>query len=438
MNREKHFHPLAALHLLRKTLLVYLLPLVQVLFDRNWDALRAALRQELVLLVFISAVCWAVYYGGRWQVDAEGTVHVSWRLGVRLDRALRAEGLAALMLEQPLLYRLAGACRVVLYPVGQTKTITLYLTRQQAEELADVLLPVTDPLWHAPKGGEKLAFTVLGANGLSTLILWWLAIHQTQSYAPDAQTAALAQLGQLAAFAARWLPLGTAWLLVLAGTLFCISLVRSALQAVHYTVWRTDTQLGSRGGLVRRYEMRLRLCQLNYADLRRSPPPHGRCIIARYLSLQGRAVRSCLCSSGGRALRCCGSCCRRWRSCPRTPRADTTDRSMVFFFTGRHPAGALPAADGGVPHHPACPYPAAAHPHRGVCPPRPPGGGREEKKRNVSAAPVPSAPAVRVPPGHRLYRVAIPLGGDGAARQPDPCVSRQRKGHGAQRAAGGS
>lgn len=213
MNREKHFHPLAALHLLRKTLLVYLLPLVQVLFDRNWDALRAALRQELVLLVFISAVCWAVYYGGRWQVDAEGTVHVSWRLGVRLDRALRAEGLAALVLEQPLLYRLTGACRVVLYPVGQTQTITLYLTRQQAEELADVLLPVTDPLWHAPKGGEKLAFTVLGANGLSTLFLWWLAIHQTQSYAPDAQTAALAQLGQLAAFAARWLPLGAAWLL---------------------------------------------------------------------------------------------------------------------------------------------------------------------------------------------------------------------------------
>ena len=319
MNREKHFHPLAALHLLRKTLLVYLLPLVQVLFDRNWDALRAALRQELVLLFFISAVCWAVYYGGRWQVDAEGTVHVSWRLGVRLDRALRAEGLAALMLEQPLLYRLTGACRVVLYPVGQTKTITLYLTWQQAEELADVLLPVTDPLWHAPKGGEKLAFTVLGANGLSTLILWWLAIHQTQSYAPDAQTAALAQLGQLAAFAARWLPLGTAWLLVLAGTLFCISLVRSALQAVHYTVWRTDTQLGSRGGLVRRPT-----CA--------APPPHGRCITARCSSRQGRAVRSCLCSSGGRAPRCCGSCCPRWRSCPRTPAPTPLTAAWCSFY----------------------------------------------------------------------------------------------------------
>ena len=88
-------------------------------------------------------------------------------MGFDVCRALRAEGLAALMLEQPLLYRLTGACRVVLYPVGQTKTITLYLTRQQAEELADVLLPVTDPLWHAPKGGEKLAFTAVSYTHLT-------------------------------------------------------------------------------------------------------------------------------------------------------------------------------------------------------------------------------------------------------------------------------
>ena len=330
MNREKHFHPLAALHLLRKTLLVYLLPLVQVLFDRNWDALRAALRQELVLLFFISAVCWAVYYGGRWQVDAEGTVHVSWRLGVRLDRAARRGAGGADIGAAPALPPdrcLPGGA----VPVGQTKTITLYLTRQQAEELADVLLPVTDPLWHAPKGGEKLAFAVLGANGLSTLILWWLAIHQTQSYAPDAQTAALAQLGQLAALRPLAAAGARAWLLVLAGTLFCISLVRSALQAVHYTVWRTDTQLGRRGGLVRRYEMRLRLSQLNYATCA-APLPHGRCITARYLSRQGRAARSCPCSSGGRAPRCCGNCCPRWRSCPRTPAPTPLTAAWCSFY----------------------------------------------------------------------------------------------------------
>ena len=125
MNREKHFHPLAALHLLRKTLLVYLLPLVQVLLTATGTPARGAAAGPCIALLDQRPLCWAVYYGGRWQVDAEGTVHVSWRLGVRLDRALRAEGLAALVLVQPLLYRLTGACRVVLYPVGQTKTITL-------------------------------------------------------------------------------------------------------------------------------------------------------------------------------------------------------------------------------------------------------------------------------------------------------------------------
>ena len=334
MNHEKHFHPLAALHLLRKTLLVYLLPLVQVLFARNWQALQAALRQELALLILISGVCWAVYYAGRWQVDAHGSVHVCWRLGVRLDRFLRADGLAALVIDQPLLYRLAGACRVVLYPIGQARTITLYVSRQEAEMLAEILLPVTAPLWHAPKGGEKLAFTVLGANGLSTLVLWWLAIHQSQNYAPDAQTAAFAQLGHLAAFAARWLPLGTAWLLVLAGTLFCASLARSALQAVHYTVWRTDTQLGSRGGLIRRYEMRVRLAQLNYADVRRSPATWALHYCPVFISAGACRPELPLFvwKEGTPLLR---ELLPEIELLPAPTRADTTDRSLAFFL----PAG---------------------------------------------------------------------------------------------------
>ena len=53
--------------------------------------------------------------------------------------------------------------------------------------------------------------------------------------------------------------------------LFCVSLARSAAHAAHYTVWRTDTQLGSRGGFVHQYEMRVQLRHLSYADVRRSP-----------------------------------------------------------------------------------------------------------------------------------------------------------------------
>ena len=331
---ERGFHPFAVLHFLRKTILLYLLPLLQVLFARNWAALHTALVQGAALLTVLAAVSAAVLHAGRWRVDAQGTLRVRWRLGVRLDRSLKASQLAALTIERPLLYRLAGASRVVLYPAGQKRTLTLLLSAQNAQFLADRMMPRRDAVAHTPRGGEKLAFAVLGANGLSTLILWWFAIQQTQGYAPDAQTAALAQLGQLAAFAARWLPLGTAWLLVLAGTLFCISLVRSALQAVHYTVWRTDTQLGSRGGLVRRYEMRLRLCQLNYADLRRSPATWALHYCPVFVSAGACRPELPLFvwREGTPLLR---ELLPEMAQLPPDTCADTTDRSMVFFL----PAG---------------------------------------------------------------------------------------------------
>ena len=268
---EKRFHPFAVLHLLRKTILLYLIPLVQVLFARNWAALWAALVQDLVLFALLSAACWAVLHASGWQMDAHGNLLVRWRLGIRLDRTLRADMLAALTIDRPVVYRLAGASRLTLYPAGQKKPLTLIVARDDARELADRLLPLEQPVVHRPHGGEKMVFAVLGANGLSTLALLALALRQSRPYAPDAQTLAFAHLSRLAAFAARWLPMGTAWMLVVTGWLFCISLARSAAQVAHYTVWRTDAQLGSRGGLLHRYEMRLCRAHLNYADLLRSP-----------------------------------------------------------------------------------------------------------------------------------------------------------------------
>lgn len=268
---ERGFHPFAVLHVLRKTILLYLIPLVQVLFERNWQALWTALVQDAVLFTVLALVSAAALHASRWRVDAQGTLTIRWRLGVRLDRSLRAGQLAALTIERPLLYRLADASKVVLYPAGQKRTLTLMLTRKDAQWLADRMMPVEDAVAHTPHGGEKLAFAVLGANSLSTMALLVLALRQSEPYAPDAQTAAFAHLNRLAAWAARWLPMGTAWLLVLGGVLFCASLARSAAQAAHYTVWRTDTQLGSRGGLVHRYELRIRLRHLSFADVRRSP-----------------------------------------------------------------------------------------------------------------------------------------------------------------------
>ena len=101
---------------------------------------------------------------------------------------------------------------MVLYPAGQKRTLTLLLSAQNAQFLADRMMPRRDAVAHTPRGGEKLAFAVLGANGLSTLALLALAVKQSRPYAPDAQTAAFAHLNRIAAWAARWLPMGTAWL----------------------------------------------------------------------------------------------------------------------------------------------------------------------------------------------------------------------------------
>ena len=71
---ERGFHPFAVLHVLRKTILLYLIPLVQVLFERNWQALWTALVQDAVLFTVLALVSAAALHASRWQVDAQGTL----------------------------------------------------------------------------------------------------------------------------------------------------------------------------------------------------------------------------------------------------------------------------------------------------------------------------------------------------------------------------
>lgn len=410
---ERGFHPFAVLHFLRKTILLYLLPLLQVLFARNWAALRTALVQGAALLTVLAAVSAAVLHAGRWRVDAQGTLRVRWRLGVRLDRCLKASQLAALTIERPLLYRLAGASRVVLYPAGQKRTLTLLLSAQNAQFLADRMMPRRDAVAHTPRGGEKLAFAVLGANGLSTLALLALAVKQSRPYAPDAQTAAFAHLNRIAAWAARWLPMGTAWLLVLGGVLFCASLVRSAAHAAHYTVWRTESHLGSRGaGLLPgvRYSRQL---------------PAGDPVAGL---------------AGGRPL----STGAAARLCPaaKSPGGHRRPQHPGVFSACRHPLRAVPAADSGIPLHPACAYGAAAGGHCCVC--RPAGGCVQRlAQRGHLAAKRPPDPALaaRLPSARHLRALpcsgpdghAVAMGRGGAPHEPHPHLSGRGEVQGAQR-----
>ena len=169
---ERGFHPFAVLHFLRKTILLYLLPLLQVLFARNWAALRTALVQGAALLTVLAAVSAAVLHAGRWRVDAQGTLRVRWRLGVRLDRSLKASQLAALTIERPLLYRLAGASRVVLYPAGQKRTLTLLLSAQNAQFLADRMMPRRDAVAHTRAAAKSWPLRCWVPTAFPPLLCW--------------------------------------------------------------------------------------------------------------------------------------------------------------------------------------------------------------------------------------------------------------------------
>lgn len=269
---EHRLHPFAALRVLRKTLVLYLVPLLRVLFERNWAALQAALRQDLILFLLVCALSWVILHASSWSLDESGTFCLHWKLLFWFDRTVRGASLAALTIERPFYYRLAGASRVTLYPVGEPKqrTLTLCLRRADAQHLADQLLPIEAPSLHRPKGGERAALGLLGANSLSTLALFLLAIRQTQQ-GPDRYELAFAQINFLAGLAARWLPAGAAWLLAFSGFLLGLSLLRSFVQTVHYEVWHTSTQIGSRGGWLDRFECRVKSDQISFADVRLSP-----------------------------------------------------------------------------------------------------------------------------------------------------------------------
>lgn len=250
MTRQRHYHPLAALRFLRKAVVVCLLPLANALLEFSLNALLTALRQDAALLLFLCGASSILLEASSWALDEAGVLRLRWAFISKRERIIRAEALAALTIERPLFFRLLGASRVVLYPVGQPakRAVTLYLHKEDAQELADRLMPVRDPVCHRPAGGERAALVVLGANGLSTLALTYLAVRQSRPFPLTAEAVALSRLNVLVRFAAHWLPAGAAWMLVLAGALFGISLARSFVQTVHYTVWHTVDQLGSRGG----------------------------------------------------------------------------------------------------------------------------------------------------------------------------------------------
>ena len=132
------------------------------------------------------------------------------------------------------------------------------------------------------------------------------------------------------------------------------------------------------------------------------------------------------------------------RLCPaaKSPGGHRRPQHPGVFSACRHPLRAVPAADSGIPLHPACAYGAAAGGHCCVC--RPAGGCVQRlAQRGHLAAKRPPDPALaaRLPSARHLRALpcsgpdghAVAMGRGGAPHEPHPHLSGRGEVQGAQR-----
>ncbi len=273
-----HFHWLASFWAVRGAALLLLLPLLRALFAWGEDgaAFFALLWQESLLLCVAFAYARRYHHTRRVHFCAQPTPTLTLEKGVlRLERkALLAEGIAALTLDDTIALRALGAARLTLYfaaPVHDA-TAHLLLPRAGAAALAELLLPTACAEHTAPTArGDAVRRALLGTNVLGTAALLFAAVWQSSTLSPEAQALALLPLQTALALSARLSPDFWVRLRATLALLGILSLLRSVFHSARFRLWKTKGVLCLSHGIFHRHHTRVRLCAVLYYDAPRTP-----------------------------------------------------------------------------------------------------------------------------------------------------------------------
>ena len=128
----------------------------------------------------------------------------------------------------------------------------------------------------APTGAERLRFTMLSANLVTTSLLVIFSARQTQellgkNLGVDLGGLALSNLGRLERLTELFLPAGLAWLFTLIFTLWGVALFSSLLATANFRVSRSGGVILARGGCVNLTERRVQAAAVSYCDIRVTP-----------------------------------------------------------------------------------------------------------------------------------------------------------------------
>ncbi len=275
---QGRFHIVYVLQYIRYGLLLCLVPMLQALLRFDLPSLYTALRQDTVILISMgvfSLVIWRRV--GFCLTDRALTLRFG--LLFRQELTILPEQVAVVELDRPLFLRLMGCTRVRLYAASCASfgRVQCYLPRRHAAVLAECMLPVkSDSSLFAPTGAERIRFTMLSANLLTTAALVVFSARQTQEILGqnlvfDLGQLAMSNLERLEQLVELVLPAGVAWLFTLVFTLWGIALFWSLMATANFRVSRSGGVILSKGGRINHTECRVLASAVSYCDIRVTP-----------------------------------------------------------------------------------------------------------------------------------------------------------------------
>ncbi|MEG0911264.1 MAG: hypothetical protein RSF70_06735 [Ruthenibacterium sp.] len=268
------FHIIFTLRYLRYGLVLCAIPMVQALLHWDLNALITALWQDAAILLFFAAAAFLLWFATSYTLSAAG-IHLRQGILVRHSLFFAADSIAALEISRPLHCRLLGASVLRLYFKTQAapRTYALYLPRKVAQKTAEQLLPVrADTSVFAPTGFEKMAFVMLSANVLTSVIfmsMGWKRVGEI--FGQDLQDLAFANFSKLTALAAHFLPAGLAFITSALFVIVSLTFLYALLHTAGFTVCRNGGVIIMRGGFITKIERRIAAKSVSACDVRITP-----------------------------------------------------------------------------------------------------------------------------------------------------------------------
>ncbi len=274
MSGRRRFHILYCLRLFRYALLLCLVPMIRALIVFDWESLFTALGQDAAILVFFLAVALVRWWATGFVLTSDS---FEAQTGVLVENryAFSKESVAVLEVVRPLYCRMTGASKVTLYfqNYAAPRRFTCYLTKKDAQALADMLMPVRqDHSIFSPTGYEKLSFVMLSANVLTASAFAWVSFDRMQDVLGDSvRQLAWTRFEQLELLVERILPAGLAALATLFFLIGGLTFFYAFLHTAGFRVCRNGGVIICKGGLITKVERRVRLRSVSACDIRVTP-----------------------------------------------------------------------------------------------------------------------------------------------------------------------